>query len=224
MARPGEMTDAVLCVRFETAGEHAPQRVPVSPADLEVLLADRRSPSVPMAPPKGCAQPADLRLVGVTAWGDLTTAQLWCGLWSDDRRGLRKPGPQAREVLDRLVAQAGSPRLAVDPGSSAAEVVAAYVDLLNAHDRDGADALWHRLGRPDLPTAYTRIDYKLESVRPLPTVSAYRDATAVTALYREVVRDALTPYRRATFTLGRDEDGVLRIVRLDVGEVVETGR
>ena len=117
------MTDAVLCVRFDTAGEYAPQQVSVPPADLEVLLADRRSPGVPMAPPKGCPQPGDLRLVGVTAWGDLTMAQLWCGLWSDDRRGLREPGPQAQQVLDRLVAQAGSPRPAVDSGSSAEEVV-----------------------------------------------------------------------------------------------------
>lgn len=211
IARPAEMVAATLCVRYPTATEAEPVAIDVPDADLPALLDDwtRRDAAYdPEAP--------QLDLVGETAWGDRTSRYLDLTRWA--------PGPEAQIVLDRLLDRAERPAPQVDASSSAGEVVAAYVDLLNAHDTAGATALWHRLGTADLPEGYTRIDYKLEGVRPLRTISAYPDATAVRALYREVVRDADTPYRETVFTVGRDEDGVLRIVHVNVGEVIETGR
>ena len=102
--------------------------------------------------------------------------------------------------------------------------MAAYVDHLDDGNRAEASALWMSLVPVRLPAGYTRIDYKVEDVRLLRKISAYRDATAVTALYREVVRDADLPYRRATFILGRDEHGAFRIVSVNVGQVIATGR
>ncbi len=223
---PDEMVSAVLCARYETATEHGPQQVVVPDADLALLMEDRETRRQEAAsPPDECEQPADLQLVGATAWGDLTSTYLWCGLWSDERGHYWTPGPEALGVLDRLVAEAGSPSATVDAGSSAEEVVAAYVDLLNAGDRDGARALLHRLAQVELPTSFARIDFKVEGVREVRYISAYGDATAVTALYREVPTDgSWVDYREATFLVGRDEDGQFRIVNLEVGEVVPTGR
>jgi hypothetical protein len=213
VARPGEMVVGTLCVHYPTASDSEPIGVGVPDEDLSVLLDDGQQ----TRPDAGYDIHAPtLLLVGETAWGDLTSRYYDAG-WA--------PGPDAQAILDRLVAEAAPPTPEVDAGSSAEEVVAAYVDLLNAGDRDGAAALWHRLaGTPPIPQGYTRIDYKVEGVRPLRRISAYGDATAVTALYREVVRDAYAPYRRATFNVGRDEDGVLRIVHVNVGEVIDTGR
>ena len=62
-------------------------------------------------------------------------------------------------------------------------------------------------------------------MRELRFLSAYGDATAVTALYREVPADgSWVDYREATFTVGRDENGRLGLVHLALGDVVPTGR
>ncbi|MCW2774386.1 MAG: hypothetical protein JWN91_2712 [Nocardioides sp.] len=226
VGRAGEMTSAVLCANYETASDQGPQQAAVPADDLAILLADRVARRRDTAaPPESCSQPADLRLLGVTAWGDVTETYLWCGLWSDERGHYWRPGADAQRILDRLVEEAGSPTPTVDAGSSAEDVVAAYVDLLNAGDRSGAAALWHPVaGPPDLPTMYSRVDYKVEGVKSLPRISAWRDATLVRALYREQIRDAYVPYRETSFTLGRDEEGVFRIVSMQLGDVVETGR
>lgn len=224
--RPDDMVSAILCVRYQTATEHRPLPIDVSSADLQVLLADRAARTHP-APPAGDCGPdtPSWRLVGRTAWGDLTVVDAWCGQWGDGRGHYWDPGPQAQRVLDRLVAEAGTPTPTIDAASSAADVVAAYVDLLNAGDRKGAAALWHpRIARPELPTQFGRIDYKVEGVRELRFVSAWRDAVAVRALYREQVGDGYVPYREAVFMLGRDGAGVFRIVSTQLGDVVETGR
>lgn len=225
VGRPADMRAAVLCARYDTATQHRPLEVDVPPADLQVLLADREERDDLVAPPKGCEQPVDLQLVGTTAWGDVTVAHLWCGLWSDERGGYWSLGAPAERIIDRLVAEAGTPTPTIDATSGAEEVVAAYVDLLNAGDRTGAAGLWHPMaGRPELPTRYSRIDYKVEGVRKLRFVSAWQDATAVEAIYRERVGDAVVPYREAIIVLGRDEDGVFRIASFQLGDVVETGR
>jgi hypothetical protein len=85
--------------------------------------------------------------------------------------------------------------------------------------------LLHRLAQVELPTSYSRIDLKVEGVRPLRFISAYRDATAVTALYRVVPADgSWVDYHEARFVVGRDEDGQFRIVDVEIGVVVPTGR
>jgi hypothetical protein len=226
LGRPDDMTNAVLCVRYQTATEHAPLEVDVPESDLEVLLADRAAREHPAEPAGDCgpATPS-WQLAGRTRWGDLTAVDSWCGQWSDERGHYWRPGADAQRILDRLVTEAGRPAPTVDAGSSAEDVVAAYVDLLNAGDRSRAAALWHPVaGPPDLPTTYSRVDYKVEGVKSLPRISAWRDATLVRALYREQVGDVYVPYREASFTLGRDEEGVFRIVGMQLGDVVETGR
>ncbi len=225
VARPADMDTAVLCARYETDGRTVPRAVAVPPADLRVLLADREERDDRRAPPKGCAQQADLELVGTTVWGDTTAAHLWCGMWSDEQGGYWGVGAPAERILDRLVREAGTPVTTVDADSSAEDVLAAYVDLLDAGDRKAAAALWHPMaGRPELPALYSHIDYQVEGVRELRFVSAWQDATAVQALYRERIRDAYVPYREAVFMLGRDEQGVFRIVSMQLGDAVETGR
>ncbi|GAB3199441.1 hypothetical protein GCM10027062_16110 [Nocardioides hungaricus] len=211
VARPGEMTTAVLCVRYQTVSELDPLPVPVSPDDLRVLLTDR----VP-APPNGPYNPdaPTLLLVGETAWGDRVYR-----IMSDP--GRLGPGPDARRILDRLVAEAGTPRPTVDESSSPSEVVAAYVDLLDVGDRTGAAALWS--GPADLPELYSEIGYKEERMRFIRTTAPGQVVAEVVALYREQVRDAYTPYRRATFRLVLERGGY-RIREIKVGEAVATGR
>ncbi|KQW46071.1 hypothetical protein ASC77_19450 [Nocardioides sp. Root1257] len=225
VAGPDEMVAATLCVSYQTETEHDPQGVPVPARDLAILLADRASHHDPVSTEDCDPDTPSWELVGATAWGDLVTADGWCGAWNDGRGIGGPPGPAAQRVLDRLVGHTGRPVPTVDATSTAEQVVAAYVDLLNADLRDEALALWHPLGTPDLPVGYGHVDAKVESVRPLRSISAYGDATAVTALYREVPPDgAFTDYREATFTLGRDQQGVFRIVHVDLGKVVPTGR
>lgn len=215
VAGPDEMVAATLCVSYDTTIEHDPQGVPVPADDLAVLLADRARHRDPVGT-EGCdVDTPSWVLVGSSAWGDLVTADGWCGVWNDGRGIGGPPGLEAQRVLDRLLGHTGRPLPTIDTSSTAADVVAAYVDLLNADDRDGALTLWHPLGTPDLPVGYSQIDYKPEGVRPLPRISAYGDATAVTGLYREVPADgSSTDYREATFTVGRDQQGVFRIVHM----------
>jgi hypothetical protein len=226
VGRPDEMTAAVLCVRYQTATEQPTREVTIPTDDLAVLLADRTARAHPVPPPGDCPpNTPDWTIVGVSAWGDLTTTWTWCGAWSDEAGHYWRPGADAQRILDRLVAEAGRPVPEVDAQSSASEVVAAYVDLLNAGDRDGAVALWHPVtGPPELPTTSSHIDYKEEGVKKFPQISAWWDATQVTALYREQIRDAYVPYRQVVFTVGRDEQGIFRIVGMQLGDVVETGR
>ncbi|MFC6342230.1 hypothetical protein ACFP8W_09595, partial [Nocardioides hankookensis] len=215
VARPDEMMVATLCVSYETETDHDPQGVPVSADDLAVLLADRADHHEPVSNDECPVDTPSWVLVGTTRWGDLVTADGWCGIWNDGRGIGGPPGPEAQRVLDRLVRHTGRPVPAVDASSTAEQVVAAYVDMLDADLRDEALALWHPLGTPDLPVGYGHVDAKVESTRALRSISAYDDATAVTALYREVPPDgAYTDYREAVFTLGRDDQGVLRIVHV----------
>jgi hypothetical protein len=214
VARPKEMAVGTLCVRYESASETDPVAVPVSAGDLEVLLHDW----VVGGPPAYDSDAPTLLLVGATAWGDRVSLPM-------DQVGIRVPGPDAERILDRLVGRTGRPVPTIDASSTAEDVVAAYVDLLNADLRDEATALWHPLGKPDLPTGYSRIGYKVEGVRPLRFVSAYQDAVAVTGLYGVVPADGSNAdYRETVFTLGRDDQGVFRIVNVHAGDVVETGR
>jgi hypothetical protein len=223
---PADMKAAVLCVRYQTATKHPALQIDVPAADLAVLLADRAARAHPAEPVGDCGPTTpSWQLVGRTAWGDLTMIDAWCGQWSDYRGHYWDPGAEAQAVIDHLVEEAGSPLPTVDAGSTAEEVVAAYVDFLNAGDRDGARALLHRLAQVELPTSYSRIDFTVEGARPLRFISAYGEATAVTALYREVPTDgSWVDYREARFVVGRDEDGQFRIVNVEIGEVVPTGR
>jgi hypothetical protein len=213
VARPAEIVTATLCVSFATETVHGPVGVPVSEAELAVLLHDW----IPGAPEYDPEAPT-LRLAGQTAWGDRVDLPM-------DQVGRRVPGPDARRILDRLAARAGRPVPTVDPSSSAADVVAAYVDLLNLGRRAAAAKLWMPTMRPpDLPAADAHIDVKVEGVKRLRFVPAWRDATWVRALYHEATGEADAPYREAAFTLGRDEDGIFRLVSFQAGDAVPTGR
>lgn len=209
VARPEEMVVGTLCVLHESKGADEVVPVEVPEEDLALLLTDGHVSG------GGFPGGPTLVLVGKSAWGDVTSRLLSAG-WT--------PGPEAQAVLDDLIAQTEPPAPRLDAGSSAAEVVAAYVDLLNRGDRAEASALWQSQVPVRLPAGYLRVDWFLLDVRPLPRISAWRDATAVVGVYREVVRDASPPTREATFTLGRDENGAFRIVGVDVGEVIRTGR
>jgi hypothetical protein len=214
VGQPEEMVAATLCVTYHAVTDQRPQPAPVNAKQLEVLLHDR----VPGAPPPYDVDRPALLLVGETAWRDRTELSM------DGVDGW-VPGPDAQRILNRLTWYADRPIPTVDASSTAEYVVAAYVDLLNADAYNEMMELWHPLSTPDLPSGPWSIDYEFESVRPLPSISAYADATAVTGSYRQVPADgSYTPYREATFVLGRDDQGVFRLVSVQIGKVVETGR
>lgn len=193
IGRPAEMVTGVLC--------SGALSIPVPAADLAVLLDD----AVPEE--HGSPDPPDVTLVGTTAWGDTTMATAGTDWW---------PGPEALQVLDRLVAEAGTPDATLDSSSTPAEVVSAYVGRLNAGDAAGADALWMSLVPiPQTPHTASYVGADIRKVRSMPFVSAWRDATAVTTRYREVLRDGSgADYRTVVFVLGRDENGAFRIVSM----------
>jgi hypothetical protein len=187
--------------------------VPVPDDDLPVLLADWVRSDHPLRD-----QVPPLMLVGRTAWGDQTARYLV----SDDTWA---PTPAARAVLDQLIAEADPPAPTIDETSTASDVLAAYVDLLNAGDRSAAAALWHPMaGGPQLPPPGAHIDYQVEEVRRLRFVSAWWDATWVRVRYREQVRNRDAPYRQAIFTFGRNQRGVFRIASFQLRDGAETGR
>lgn len=101
----------------------------------------------------------------------------------------------------------------LDADASPREVVAAYVDRLNAHDTAGASALWASLVDVDVPAAYTRIGYQEQQVRFIRTTAPGEVDAEVEARYREEVRDAQVPWREVTFGLTRTETGY-RIVEI----------
>jgi len=97
--------------------------------------------------------------------------------------------------------------------ASPREVVAEYIDRLNAGDRPGATALWASLVDVDVPAAYSRIGYREESARFIRTTAPGEVDAEVDARYREEVRDADVPWREVTFGLTFTETGY-RIVEI----------
>jgi hypothetical protein len=114
----------------------------------------------------------------------------------------------------------------LDAEASAEEVVAAYVGLLNEHDRDAASALVDGFGpQPRVPASYSRIDFDVERVRRIRFISSIWDATAVIGRYRVIPEDGTcVDYRRAIFMVGRDEARAFRIVSLSFAKDLPTLR
>lgn len=177
--------------------------VPVTERELRVLQDDVR--------PEGSGPPIPPELVGVamvgsTEWGDLERFTVGTDWW---------PGPEARRVLDRLVDAAGDPELRTDASATPEEVVAAFVGLLNVDDSAHAMALWMSQVRMTEPPTVYAYGAEVLDVRPLPTVSAWPDATAVTTRWRQAWEGRVDiEERRVVFMLGRDENGAFRIVSM----------
>lgn len=183
VARPGEMTSAIACVRYESASTRPVRAVEVPAGDLRVLMADlaERDARQHRYEPCGPDVPS-VALVGATAWGDRTALWSSCGVFETPGGGWA-PSPRAQAIIDRLVAEAGAVLPSVDASSTASQVVAAYVDLVNAGDREAAAALW--VGDAQLPPEGLRIGFKGGNERPLRSVSSWRDAVSVEAVYWE---------------------------------------
>lgn len=194
------LAEPTLCIRYRTAG---PIAVPVGLGQLAILLRDRRRGALPDHPPGG----PSLTLTGMTPQGGQVAAQL------DDPGWIL--GGRSLQIVDELIAEAGDPTVPIDADSTPAEVLAAYAGRLNAGDRVGATALWaSRVAVPALPAPDAYIGVNVHKVRPLPFVSSWRDAVAVTTHYRELPSGPGLDigYYEVVFRLGRDEQGIFRIL------------
>lgn len=208
VGRPSELTRAVVCVRDETHAPRPHRSVPVPADDLALLLADHRRRAAGTARPseQECRDhPTSVTILGSTPWGDVVALSGFCGYWFEDEDGVWRPGPEARSVLDRLVASAPAQLPTVDASTPAAVVVASYVDLWNAGERAQARALW--VDPASAPDGPDRIGYKGGAVRPWDPPAAFAQGREVEVLWWDAADGS-----------GAYADRVVHVVRAGPGE------
>jgi len=132
LAGPSEMVAARLCVSYGDGGSTTSAAVPAS--DLEAILAAwRGGPRTPAEKGPGCGPTTPTWVLsGVTRWGDPVQITAECNRPTNGGDWVEFP-PQAQEVVDRLVAQAG---VQVDDGADATtawSLASAWLTNVNLH-------------------------------------------------------------------------------------------
>ena len=211
VADPGEMVAALMCVSYDEGGSTTNVGVPSS--DLATILeAWRTGPKTPEEKGPGCGPTIPTWVLsGVTQWGDPVQITAECDRPTNGQDWVEL-SPQARDVVDRLIVQAG---VQVNDGSEATTAWSLVYDWLSAvnararisYDRsaaavgDIANRMW--VADPWLPQG--ELDWDLLGASPT-EASGWRFAWRV---------PARTPTGEAVFVVVRDsKDEPWRILSL----------
>jgi hypothetical protein len=201
IADPGEMVAARLCVTYNDNGRTTSVAVPA--ADLETILeAWRTGPKTPEEKGPGCGPTTPTWVLsGVTRWADSVQITAECDRPTNGQDWVTL-SPTAQAVIDRLVAEAGVQVAQGDAVTTAWQLAADWLGLVNtraliSYDKsaaavgDMADKLWVR--DPWLPEG--ELDWDLLAASPT-------QAAGWAYAWRVPAR---TPEGQAVFTIVRDD-------------------